>query len=249
MSWDVYDMLIERARCAEPIRRVVLGLNWSVAEVGASGLCFSPTAPPRTLAFPGTLAGRRADELTAWARSFDPCEAAVGCAVLNAVINHGENGLIGRATALSNDAPPHLRVFAAFTEQTRGANVVVVGFYPGLDVLWRGHSYVCLERRDFPGVLSDSAAEYVLPAADYVFVTASALANKTLPRLLALSRAATVVLMGPTVPWMAEWAAFGVDVLAGVAVRNPGRLVEVVAEGGGTRIFDEAVEYRMLRLE
>jgi uncharacterized protein (DUF4213/DUF364 family) len=81
-----------------------------------------------------------------------------------------------------------------------------------------------------------------------VFLTASAIANKTLPRLLELSRRAQVVLMGPSVPWLAEWADFGVDYLAGVRVRACDALWQVAAEGGGTRIFQEAVEYRVLRV-
>lgn len=248
MSWALYDTLTERARCRAKVRRVLLGLNWSVAEVRGSGLSFSPVDPPRTLSFPGTLAGREAADLVPWIRSFDPCEATVGCAVVNAIINDDDNAALKSAERLTDSAPPHLRVFANFTDQTRDANVVVVGKYPGLDELWRGRKYVCLERRMAPGTLPDTAAEYVLPRADWVFVTASAIANKTLPRLLELSRSATTVLMGPSVPWLEEWADFDVDFLAGVAVTDRDKLWQISQEGGGTRIFEDAVEYRLLHL-
>jgi uncharacterized protein (DUF4213/DUF364 family) len=248
LAWDLYDRLIARADSSQPLRRMLLGLNWSVAQVRASGLCFSPIDPPRTLSFPGTLAGRPAGELTRWIRSFDPCEAAVGCAVINAVINDESNPCLRRSEALASPAPPHLRVFAHFSAQLDGANVVVVGQYPGLDEVWRGRKYTCLERRSSPAALPDTAAEYVLPRADWVFLTASAIANKTLPRLLELSRPATVVLMGPSLPWLEEWADLGVDFLAGGVVRDEERLWQVAAEGGGTRIFEEAVDYRILPL-
>jgi uncharacterized protein (DUF4213/DUF364 family) len=249
MIWTLYDRLVARAQCETPVRRVLLGLSWSLAQVDAAGLCFSPAQPPRTLTFPGTLAGTRASDLAPWVRSFDPCEAAVGCAVINAVVNHEGNSLLRTAQPLANAAPPHLRVFANFTEQTRDSSVVVIGKYPGLDELWGERRYTCLERQATPGTLPDAAAEYILPRADWVFVTASAIANKTLPRLLELSRAATTVLMGPSVPWLEEWADFGVDYLAGVAVRDADRCWQIVGEGGGTRIFDEAVSYRLLRLK
>lgn len=181
--------------------------------------------------------------------SFDPCEAAVGCAVINAVVNDGANPCLLRAEPVVSAAPPHLRVFARFGTEIQGANVVVVGQYPGLAELWRGREYTCVERRSSPSTLPDTAAEYVLPRADWVFLTASALANKTLPRLLELSRAAKVVLMGPSLPWLEEWADFGVDYLAGVVVRDAEKLLQIAAEGGGTRIFEEAVEYRLLRLK
>jgi len=246
--WHLYDRLIARARSREPLRRVLLGLSWSVAQVRSWGLCFSPSDPPRTLTFPGTLAGRRAEELVAWSRSFDPCEAVVGCAVINAVINDDANSCLKRSEPLASTAPPHLRVFAHFRDQVRDATVVVVGRYPGLEEIWSGQKYLCLERRSLPGALPDTAAEFVLPGADWVFLTASAIANKTLPRLLELSRRATVVLMGPSLPWIEEWSDYGVQYLAGVAVREPELLWEVSAEGGGTRIFEDAIEYRLLRL-
>jgi uncharacterized protein (DUF4213/DUF364 family) len=165
------------------------------------------------------------------------------------VVNRPSNPLLEAAQPLLSAGPPHLRVFAHFTEATRGARVVVIGRYPGLDEVWREQTYTCLERRTAPGTLPDTAAEYLLPKADWVFVTASAIANKTLPRLLELSRSATTVLMGPSVPWLEEWVDFGVDYLAGVAVHEVDRLWQVVGEGGGTRIFEEAVSYRLLRLK
>ena len=87
-----------------------------------------------------------------------------------------------------------------------------------------------------------------MPEADYVFVTASAIANKTLPRLLELSQRARVVLMGPSLPWLADWADFGVDYLAGVVVKDSAAVWETAAEGGGTRLFGAGVEYRLLRV-
>jgi uncharacterized protein (DUF4213/DUF364 family) len=227
---------------------MLLGLNWSVAQVRASGLCFSPSQAPRTLTFPGTLAGQPVHDLARWIRSFDPCEATVGCAVVNAVINDEGNRCIERAEPIAGGVPPHLRIFAHFAARAGDAPMVVVGHYPGLEDLWRDRNYVCIERRSAPGTLPEAAAEYELPRAEWAFLTASAIANKTLPRLLELSRAATVVLMGPSLPWMEEWADYGVDYLAGVVVRDQEKLWQVAAEGGGTRIFEDAVEYRLLSL-
>ena len=79
-----------------------------------------------------------------------------------------------------------------------------------------------------------------------MFITASSLANKTLPRLLDLAWGREVVLMGPSLPWVEQWRDFGVTHLAGVATCNNDVLWQVVAEGGGTRLFAEAVEYRLL---
>lgn len=248
MSWALYDRLLEHASSTARLRRVLLGLQWSMAEAEGLGLCFSPLAAPRTLKWPGTLAGREARELSGWLRSFDDAQAAVGLAALNALINLPDNAIAARAQPLAAGAPGHLRVFAHFTPLLAGAKVAVIGSYPGLEELWSGVNYRCLERRPAPQTLPDLACEYVLPECDWVFLTASAIANKSLPRLLELSHDAQVVLLGPSLPWLADWADFKVDYLAGVVVRDRERLWQVAAEGGGTRLFDEAVEYRLLRL-
>ncbi len=249
MSWDLYETIERHALAQQRVERILLGLNWSVCGLEhGTGLCFSPSAVPRTLAWPGSLHGRSADSLVPWLRSFEPAEAAIGLCVANAALNRSDNALLARAEQLATAAPGHLRVFAHFAPLLRGANVVVIGLYPGLDALWADLPYQCIERRHLPGTVPDTAAEYVLPHADWVFITGSAIANKTAPRLLELCHRATVVMMGPSVPWLDELRRFGVDYLAGVVVRDPELAFRVAAEGGGTRMFDEAVEYRLAAL-
>lgn len=252
MDNNFYPLLVERACSNAQIDRVFIGLNWTVAEVNhknfsGSGLCFSPVDVPRILAWPGTLTERSANELVGWVESWDPCQAAVGGAVANAIIN-SQSSAITRSEMLMSPTttPAHLAVFDYFAPLVRGANVVVIGSYPGLESLKHFGDYRCLEKRPRSGDLPDSAAEFLLPQADWVFITASAIANKTLPRLLSLSRQAKVVLMGPSLPWLEEWADFGVDYLAGVTVRDSIHLAQIVAEGGGTRIFSSAVQYCVL---
>lgn len=227
---------------------VLLGLNWSVAQVEAYGLCFSPTNAPRTLDWSGTLVGRSAIELAPWIRSLDASTATVGALVVNAVVNHPGNALLESAKPLSSNQPPHLAVFEHFKSAVQGARVVVVGRYPGLERVWSPDQYVCLERRPLPGTVPESNAEQVLRGADWVFVTASSIVNKTLPSLLRQARGAQIVLMGPSLPWLSELADFGVSYLAGVAVTDGGELMTIAAQAGGTRIFERAVEYRLLRL-
>ena len=54
--------------------------------------------------------------------------------------------------------------------------------------------------------------------------------------------------MGPSMPWVAEWADFGVNYLAGVRIRDAERLLQILLEGGGTNIFGESVAYQLLPL-
>lgn len=245
----LYDWLLSCPGQAFPVDALCLGLSWTVAALGERlGFAYSPRQVPRTVSWAGTLAGRSSAQLAPWLRSWDGAEAAVGLSVLNAAINDPQ-GLMKEARPLCNQAPGHLQVFADLQPQLAGGRVLVIGHYPGLAELWKEQPYTCLERDPRPGDLPDSAAEQLLPQADWVFITASSLLNKTLPRLLELSRQAKVVLMGPSLPWLAGWRDFGVDYLAGVRVLDAQAVGRVVAEGGGTRLFEGPVEYAMLELE
>jgi hypothetical protein len=83
---------------------------------------------------------------------------------------------------------------------------------------------------------------------DWVFLTATSIVNKTFPRLVELSENANLVLMGPTMPWLAEFSQMGIDYLAGIAVTEKEALRQTIAEGGGVRIFETGVQYRCLKL-
>lgn len=255
---DIYHCLVDRGLQAAgddaTLQRVLLGVNWTLVESllpergCAAGLSFSATEIPRHLAWSGTLAGRPAQELVPWLTHSNRCEAALGLATINSLINHSTNSLLRDARPLRCEAHPHLAVFDHFAPQLAGANVVIIGRYPFIDDYKKHFDFACIERRPGPDDLPETAASWALPRADWVFITASSIANQTLPQLLALSRHARVVLMGPSLPWLPDWADLGVDYLAGVSVEAPSLLQQIVAEAGGTRIFSSAVQYRLLSL-
>lgn len=251
---QLYRLIMDRAQSRSAVlQHMALGLSWSRAAVkiedGSSGygICFSPTESPRNLPWPGSLSGRNTAELVPWLSSWNSSEAVVGTAVVNALINHN-SPLLNKAQALSFSPAPHLSVFEHFKPELSGAKVAIIGRYPGLD-RYRDHfDFSCIERRPGAGDLPDAAANWVLPQADWVFITASSIANKTLPHLLSLSQRATVVLMGPSLPWLSEWGDFGVDYLAGVRINQPDLLLQILMEGGGTNIFVDSVSYQLLPL-
>jgi len=105
-----------------------------------------------------------------------------------------------------------------------------------------------IERQPLEGDFPDPASEYLIPDADWVFLTGTSIVNKTFPRLVELAQNSQLVLMGPTVPWLSEFAEMGVNYLAGVTVTNREKLRQTVAEGGGVRIFETGVQYRILAL-
>lgn len=252
---SLYALLAQRTlQVPATLEHLLLGINWTLAETHTDdgnrgvGLSFSPLDIPRNLPWSGTLGGRSVAEISPWFETGNPCELAIALATANALVNHGENPLLRDAVPVSSEAFPHLAVFEYFAPRLKGASVAIIGRYPDLDYYKQRFDFVCIERRPGPDDLPEAAASWALPRADWVFITASSIANRTLPQLLALSRKARVVLMGPSLPWLPEWTEYGVDFLAGAVVNDNLALRQVVAEAGGTRIFSGAVGYRVLAL-
>lgn len=245
--YEIYDLLQDYAGAPASAGAVVIGLVWTLCEADAAGLSMSPGIPTRTLPWAGSLKGKPLSELAAWVREFDPYRATVGMAAVNAGIQRLGMLPEGEVLLPSVGANNNLVVFEHFLPLLRGKRVAVIGRYPGLDRFAETHALELqvLERQPGSDDLPDSACEYVLPEADWVFITATSIPNKTFPRLAALARSATTVLMGPTTPWLPELHHFGIDYLAGVEVADAGLLRDTVSEGGGVRIFDAGVRYRI----
>lgn len=243
-SKRIYDVLLDKLGAQLPtLQSLTLGLTWTLARTEqGQGLAMSPGFNTRTLPWSGDLTSYPIEQLAGWINSWNPFEATVGMAVINAVINP-QSSLMQQAVPVQNHHQANLALFHHFLPLLLGQKVVVIGRYPGMESLPETLDLTVLERQPGPGDLPDVACEYLLPQADWVFISATTIINKTFPRLMELSKQATVVLMGPSVPWLAELGDFGVDYLAGVQVVEPDLLLDTVAEGGGTRIFQQAVRY------
>lgn len=245
---EIYDLLLDYANSQESIEQLTIGLVWTLCRSGRSaGLAMSPGIATRTLPWAGTLAGQSLGQLAAWIKDWDPYKTTVGMAAVNCALNTLKTP---QGVALEpQSGAPNLAVFEYFLPQLRGKKVVVVGHYPGIETLAEIVDLTVLERQPAAGDYPDPAAEFLLPKADWVFLTGSSLINKTFPRLAELAQDAVTVLMGPSVPWLPEFRHFGIDYLAGVEIADADKLQQTVAEGGGVRIFDSPVRYRIVELQ
>jgi len=239
----VYELLLDYANSDSVIEAVNIGLVWTVCKAGQCGLAMSPHTQTRTLPWSGTLVGKPLRELCAWINEWDAHQASIGMAAINAAINAKNPLPNGIALPTGN-----LAVFEHFLPQLIGKKVVVIGRYPNIERFSDQIDLQIIERQPTANDYPDPACEFLLPNADWVFLTATSLVNKTFPRLAELAQHATTVLMGPTTPWLPQLADFGIDYLAGVEIYNAEKLQQTVAEGGGVRIFETGVRYRVVDL-
>jgi len=239
----IYELLLDHATSNHKVESVNIGLVWTVCKAQHCGLAMSPQLPTRVLPWSGTLVGKPLRELCVWINEWDTHQATVGMAAINAAIN-SQALPAGVSLTASN-----LAVFEYFLPQLIGKKVVVIGRYPHIERYADKIDLQIIERQPSANDYPDAACEYLLPKADWVFLTATSLINKTFPRLAELAQNATTVLMGPTTPWLPQLADFGIDYLAGVEIIDAEKLQQTIAEGGGVRIFETGVRYRVVDLE
>lgn len=201
--------------------RVIVGYHWILVE-GPHGIGLAQTPErggPACKALAGDWSGRSLRELAGLVRSWDPVEAAVGVAAINAHYNRFDlagddvNGL----DALGCDP----------------AGMVIIGAFPGLAERLPGAKVV--DRRPGLGQYPAEAAPWLLPRAEGVVITASALANRSLPGLLRACPEVPAVLVGPGAPLTPRLFSYDLAALSGLVATDPDGMVRAVAEGGGAK--------------
>lgn len=207
----------------QPVKRVVVGLNWTLVET-ATGLGVAQTPERGT---PGCRATGRAGsriesglkELAGLVHSADPFDQALGIAACNAHYNRFDRHLAG---------DNGLECFGAV-----GGGIVVIGAFPGIAERLPGAKVI--DRKPGPGQFPEQAAEWLLPPAEAVILTASTLANRSLPGLLRLAPFARIGLVGPGAPLTERLFEYGIEVSSGLIAEDPDGMARAVAEGGGAK--------------
>lgn len=244
----IYELLLDHCSSDATVNNLLIGLVWTLCQTSnnTTGLAMSPGINTRTLPWSGSLIGKPITDLASWIHSWEPYEATITMAAINSCLNC--RPLPESVTLLNPNAAGNLAVFEYFLPKLSGQNVVVIGHYPGIEKYREQMHLTVLERQPAADDLPDSACEYLLPKADWVFLTASSIPNKTFPRLAELAIGAKTVLMGPTLPWLPQLYEFGIDYLAGVEIADMQQLYHTVAQGGGVRIFNNGLRYRVADL-
>ena len=216
---NLYEDLLQSVSAADcEAQGVAVGLHWTAVESRLVGMAHTyKTHEKVELAGSGELLGRSALELAARLKSDEPLEASLGLSALNSLIEPD-----GRAE----------NALEIILEKAPGKTVTVIGRFPfNQQVSAAARTAYLLEMEPREGELPASAAEGVLPLSDIAVITATAIINHTIPRLLELSRKAFVVVLGPSTPMNDILFDYGVDVIAGVKVVDQGALVSSVVQG------------------
>lgn len=174
---------------------------------------------------PGSLLQKSVQELVRLAYSPSILEAAMGMAAINSLLD------------VDADACRELNAAELIMEKGEGKQVAIVGHFPFIPRVRETAAQLwVIEKNPRGDDLEEDAAESVIPQADVVAITGTALTNHTLDRLVGLcSPAAFVVLLGDTAPLSPVLFDYGVDAVSGTRVVDPGLVLRCVSEGANFR--------------
>jgi uncharacterized protein (DUF4213/DUF364 family) len=214
-----------------------VGAFWTavVVEVGGERRCglAATVRPDEDHHYGGGAAVREAGrllelgtrELAELIRSENPMEASIGMAAINALLPVYREQWI------------NLNAEEVIARHGAGKGVAMVGHFPFIPRLQEcvGSLWV-LELQPRGEDLPASAAAQVIPQADVLAITGTALINHTFQGLMALRRpGALVLVLGPSTPLSPVLFEHGVQILSGAVVEDLDAALRAVSQGANFR--------------
>jgi len=226
---NILDNLIANLPENVPVRSVLVGAHWTVVCSRHCGMASTLTSnhPHGHLQIRdvGRLHQKSARELAELARSDELMEASIGMAAINSLLEVDESRAV------------EMNASEALIRRGRGKNVALVGHFPFIPQLRQavGQLWVIEQNPvddDFPA----EAAVDLIPQADIVAITSTALINHTLDGLLALcTPQATVMLLGPSTPLSPILFDHGATIISGTRVIDEAAVLRTVGQGASFR--------------
>lgn len=248
--WELYDELIEGIPDGITADSITIGLHWTVVTAGKyCGTAMTVTEQGSFAELTGDRRGQPLKYLAALAKSWNFLEASVGVAAINAYYNNRETWeRMNPAAEATWEIAEAENAFESYAQAVKGKKVGIIGHFRHLErYLTEAKEISVLERRPVDGDYPDSACEYILPEQDFVFITGSTMANKTLPRLLQLSQAAQVILVGPSTPMAPALFRYGVNEMSGFLAASKDGVVDAASMAEHKAFFQCGERIRMTR--
>jgi uncharacterized protein len=221
----IIDALIASLPEDVPVRSVLVGAHWTVVCSLHCGMAASLTsdhphghAQVRDV---GRLHEKKARELAEYARSSDLLEASIGMAAINSLLNVDESLAV------------EINASEVLASRGRGKNVALIGHFPFIPQLRQVVSQLwVIEQHPAEDEYPTEAAARLLPQADLVAITGSALINHTLDGLLDLAQpGATVMVLGPSTPLSPVLFEHGATIISGTRVVDEDTVLRTVGQG------------------
>jgi uncharacterized protein len=174
---------------------------------------------------PGCLLEKSASDLIRMSYSESILEAAIGMASVNSLIDIDEQRCV------------ELNAGDIIAEKAKGKRVVIVGHFPFLNkIKGIATDLHVIEKNPREGDLAEENADVLLPDAEVIGITGTALTNHTMDRLLSLCNpSAYVVVLGDSTPLSPVLFDYGVSAVSGTMVVDSDTALRCVSQGANFR--------------
>jgi uncharacterized protein (DUF4213/DUF364 family) len=240
---NILNDLLDSLGTDAAVRSILVGAHWTVVCSRFCGMAATlmnnEVHGHSQVRDVGRLHEKSARQLAEFARSDNLLEASIGMAAINSLLEVDESQAV------------EINAANVLIEHGWGRNVALVGHFPFIQKLRTsvGQLWV-LEQHPAEGDYPAEAAADLIPRADVVAITSSALINHTLDGLLALCRPdALVMLLGPSTPIGCSLSrtpllfGHGVGILSGSKVVDETALLRTVGQGAS---FQQVQGVRLL---
>ncbi|MBU2703485.1 protein of unknown function (DUF4213/DUF364 family) [Sporomusaceae bacterium BoRhaA] len=232
--WEIYDALIEGIPKNFITDELICGKHDSYIRSGSgSGIASSRPYETRMPMFTKNLIGLPLRDVATCVKSWNFMEASIGAAAINAYYNNPQvardNGVMFSDSKRVEDRK--FDPFIMSQNEVKGKKVAVVGHFPHIESLFEPICDFSIiewdpEDSDYPM----SACEFLLPECDYVYLTCTSIVDKTLPRLLELSKNAKLItVVGPGTPLAPVLFNYGIGDLSGFIIKDNLRALRIAA--------------------
>lgn len=221
------------------VRRVLVGAHWTVVcsrRCGmASTILGNKPHGHEKVRDVGHLEHKSALELAKYAQSDNLLEASIGVAAINSLLE------------INDSLAVELNAAEVLINKGKGKNIALVGHFPFIPKLREaaGQLWV-IEQRPTDDEYPAESAPDLIPKADVVALTGTALINHTLGGLLELChRDALVMVLGPSTPLSPVLFQHGATFISGTQVLDEHAVMCTVAQGA---TFQQVEGVRLMTL-
>jgi uncharacterized protein len=225
LTMNLLDDLLANLNIDAPVRTILVGAHWTIVcsrHCGMAATLMEDHAHGHSqVRDVGFLHTKTARQLADFAHSDDLLEASIGVAAINSLLDVDESQAV------------QINAVDVLIEQGCGKKVALIGHFPFIPKLRPvvGQLWV-IERHPAEGEHPVESATDLIPQADVVAITSSALINHTLDGLLALCHPeALVMMLGPSTPLSPVLLNHGVSILSGSKIVNEAAVLRTVGQG------------------
>lgn len=236
---DIYEDLILSVRedFDTKIEKLCVGIRWIAVltkKVGIS-VTYDNNKNQTGLEDAGNFDNKKAIELLEFLKTYDTLKVGIGLATLNSLIK-----------------PPKeyelINIFDYLVEKAKDKRVVFIGHFEDIKKL-QGvtKEIIIIERKPKEGDFLDTFQEYLIPKGDIIAITGSTFVNKSIKRILELSKGKYVIVFGPSTPLSPILFDYGVDMIGGIVSKDNLKVFNIISQGGSIKNFKSYVDFVIIK--